>query len=86
MSSAVGRGSDDASSELVSMNHDGEDVRTHASSPLATVIRMSPAGKHVAYREAGRLYVAALPMTGRSITYQLLRIRPQALPPMPQSV
>ena len=24
-------------------------------------------GKHVAYREAGRLYVAALPMTGRSI-------------------
>ena len=67
VSSAVGRGSDDASSELISMNHDGEDVRTHASSPLATVIRMSPAGKHVAYREAGRLYVAALPMTGRSI-------------------
>jgi imidazolonepropionase-like amidohydrolase/Tol biopolymer transport system component len=67
VSSAVGRGSDDASSELISMNHDGEDVRTHASSPLATVIRMSPDGKHVAYREAGRLYVAALPMTGRSI-------------------
>ena len=66
-SSAVGRGSDDASTELISMNHDGEDVRTHARSPLATVIRMSPAGKHVAYREAGRLYVAALPMTGRSI-------------------
>ena len=66
-SSAVGRGSDDASTELISMNHDGEDVRTHASSPLATVIRMSPVGKHVAYREAGRLYVAALPMTGRSI-------------------
>ena len=67
VSSAVGRGSDDASSELISMNHDGEDVRAHANSPLATVIRISPTGGHVAYREAGRLYVAALPMTGRSI-------------------
>ncbi|MGB1273167.1 MAG: amidohydrolase, partial [Luminiphilus sp.] len=60
VSSAVGRGSDDASSELISMNHDGEDVRAHANSPLATVIRISPTGGHVAYREAGRLYVAAL--------------------------
>jgi imidazolonepropionase-like amidohydrolase/Tol biopolymer transport system component len=67
VSSAVGRGSDDAHSELISMNHDGEDVRAHANSPLATVIRISPTGGHVAYREAGRLYVAALPMTGRSI-------------------
>jgi imidazolonepropionase-like amidohydrolase len=49
------------------MNHDGEDVRAHGNSPLATVIRISPTGGHVAYREAGRLYVAALPMTGRSI-------------------
>jgi imidazolonepropionase-like amidohydrolase/Tol biopolymer transport system component len=67
VSSAVGRGSDDASSALISMTTAGEDVRTHASSPLATVIRISPTGAHVAYREAGRLYVAALPMTGRTI-------------------
>ena len=67
VSSAVGRGSDDASSALISMNRAGEDVKTHASSPLATVILISPDGQHVAYREAGRLYVAALPMTGRSI-------------------
>lgn len=67
VSSAVGRGSDDASSTLISMNHAGEDIKSHASSPLASVILMSPDGKHAAYREAGRLYVAAVPMTGRPI-------------------
>ena len=67
VSSAVGRGSDDASSELISMNRAGEDIKSHARSPLATVMFISPDGHHVAYREAGRLYVAALPVTGRSI-------------------
>lgn len=67
VSSAVGRGSDDASSTLISMSHAGEDIKSHANSPLASVILISPDGKHAAYREAGRLYVAAVPMTGRSI-------------------
>ena len=68
VSSAVGRGSDDASSTLISMNRKGEDIKSHASSPLATMILISPDGKYVAYREAGRLYVAALPMTGRAVS------------------
>ena len=68
MRTATGRGSDDAATDLISMTLDGKAIRTHATSPLATVIQISPTGSHVAYREAGRLYAAALPATGRSVT------------------
>lgn len=67
-SSAVGRGSDDAQSQLISMNSSGEDIRIHATSPLASVMMLSPTGRHVAYRETGRLYVSALPPTGKSVS------------------
>ena len=67
-SSAVGRGSDDAQSQLISMNSSGEDIRVHATSPLASVMMLSPTGQHVAYRETGRLYVSALPPTGKPVS------------------
>ena len=66
-SSAVGRGSDDARTELISMTADGLNVRTHASADLANMIRLSPDGRFIAFSETGRLYVTAFPATGKTV-------------------
>jgi imidazolonepropionase-like amidohydrolase/Tol biopolymer transport system component len=66
-STAVGRGSDDARTELISMTSKGLDVRTHATAELANMIRLSPDGRYIAFSETGRLYVTAFPPTGKPI-------------------
>ena len=72
-SSAVGRGSDDAVTELISMTSQGLDLRTHASAELASLIKLAPTGTHVAFSETGRLYVAALPQTGRPVALSTVK-------------
>ncbi len=63
--STTGRGSDDAQTQLISMNSEGLDIKVHARSALADQIRVAPNGEAVAFVESGGLYVSVMPQTGR---------------------
>ena len=77
--STTGRGSDDAQTQLISMNAEGLDVQVHAQSELASEIRIAPNGDAVAFLESGSLYVSALPKTGRA--HELSPVKnPEAAP------
>ena len=62
--STTGRGSDDAQTQLISMNSEGLDIKVHARSALASHIKVAPNGEAVAFLESGRLYVSEMPLTG----------------------
>jgi imidazolonepropionase-like amidohydrolase len=64
---ASGRGSDTASTRLISMNRSGHDVRELATARHATDIRLAPDGRHVAFLENHRLKVAAFTATGKPL-------------------
>ncbi len=64
----VGRGSDVASTRLLSMTMDGHDVREIANSELATQMVVSPDEKYIAFTENHHVYVSILPKTGGPIT------------------
>ena len=76
---ASGRGSDSAKTKLISMQADGEDIKEHAESALASLILMSPDGAAIAFKEGGRLFVSAAPSTGGSI--QLGPVAPDSTGP-----
>lgn len=65
--SAPGRGSDTAVTALISMTTDGHDVRAVAESELATTIRLSPTGRHVAYEDGQHMFVSALSPSGGTL-------------------
>lgn len=58
--SAEGRGSSTAVTALISMTPDGHDIRTVAESELASTIRLSPTGRHIAFEDGQHLFVSAL--------------------------
>jgi len=48
--------------DLVSVQKDGSDRRTHATFPNATLVQVSPDATQVAYQEGDNVYVAPLPL------------------------
>ncbi|TCO71010.1 amidohydrolase family protein [Chromatocurvus halotolerans] len=65
--SAQGRGSSTAATTLISMTPDGHDIRVVAESELASTIRLSPTGQHVAFEEGQHMYVAARSPSGGTL-------------------
>lgn len=65
--SAQGRGSSTASTALISMTPDGHDVRVVAEAALATTIRMSPTGRHIAFEDGQQMFVASLSPSGKPL-------------------
>jgi imidazolonepropionase-like amidohydrolase/Tol biopolymer transport system component len=53
---------------LVSINMEGEDVREHASSKYAIEMAMAPSGDYIAFVENWKVFVAARPHTGGSLS------------------
>ncbi len=64
---ASGRGSDTASTRLISLNRNGNDIRELATARHATDIRLAPDGRHVAFLDNYRLKVAAFTETGKPL-------------------
>ncbi|MEQ8515351.1 MAG: amidohydrolase family protein [Chromatocurvus sp.] len=62
--SAQGRGSSTASTALISMTPDGHDIRVVAEAALATTIRLSPTGRHIAFEDGQHMFVASLSPSG----------------------
>ncbi|QIB64440.1 amidohydrolase family protein [Kineobactrum salinum] len=65
--SASGRGSSTASTKLISMTRDGHDVRELASAELATNIRLSPDGRHIAFEDRQQMHLTAARFTGKPL-------------------
>ena len=65
--SASGRDSDSASTALISMNLDGEDVRELATAGDATAIRLAPDGRHIAFIRGYQVYVSPYMASGKTV-------------------
>lgn len=76
-SSPSGRGSDTATTQLLSVNFDGFDERELAQSEFAREIELAPTGDAVLFREHFQVYVSLLPATGQILT---LETKPKQLP------
>lgn len=59
--------SGDDKRELWSVELDGSDAHLHATSELATVFRVSPDGRWIAWQEGFQALIAPFPATGRTI-------------------
>lgn len=64
---ASGRGSETASTTLISMNRSGLDVRTVATARNASMIRLAPDGRHIAFVDNYRLKLSAFNPGGKPL-------------------
>lgn len=64
---ATGRGSQTASTQLISMNHNGNDVRTMAEATYASDIRISPNGNYYAYADGYHMYLTKAMNSGKAL-------------------
>ncbi len=64
---ASGRGSETASTVLISMNRSGHDIRTVATARYASMIRLAPDGRYIAFIDNYRLKLAAYSPGGKPL-------------------
>lgn len=65
--SATGRGSQTASTQLISMNYNGNEVRTLAEASYATDIRIAPQGDYYAYADGYHMYLTKAMHSGKPL-------------------
>jgi imidazolonepropionase-like amidohydrolase len=52
---------------LISVNRQGHDIRRHATAEVASDLRLSPSGSHIAFASGQQIYITVHPATGGTL-------------------